>query len=53
MSCLSCERCCRLIDTDWDVEAYVTFTSGHQSWRCEPCRDDLEFNDDGLAVEPD
>ena len=50
MSCLRCEGCSEIIDTDYDVEAYVRFTDGRERWLCEGCRNDLEFNDDGKAI---
>lgn len=36
MSCLFCDRCADLIDTDEDPEAYVERL---QRWLCESCRE--------------
>ncbi len=39
MSCLRCDGCSRIIDTDFDVESYQEKTD---RWLCEWCREELE-----------
>lgn len=50
MSCLHCTRCARLIDTDFDVEAYNDATD---EWLCEPCREREQDEIAAIIQEPE
>lgn len=41
MSCIRCERCSDLIDSDEDPECFVATGSKDVVW-CENCRNDME-----------